>query len=458
MDIIRDDLGQHNSYVFSHVKEPEAESTLGELRFDNLPDPLEINSPPFCTIEQVDNQEGKITIKLEKGGKMRGNISIQTIGKSYHISLFSAPAYFAVISAIDGRGEQAIDVLNRYYGDSRLEWEFRTACRATLQYEAFITTMDELAEYSGQFENVMYRSATGYFAKRIDDRGPQGINSYQMLKDRVDQWNRAENLTQISINDILAEYLGRGWIHNYLTNERERLQDIGFNPTSYDPSWNTIVPASWIAHLLLTEGEDAARDYIKNRLVPHETSYGKLSEKANNANEDRWKSWGDVVAVTGSEAEENFHYATYQYLRFAGTDYHGNAKINPMLYSAATTLTGPLPEFFHQRIRFEEQISLGHEYRRDKNWQAAQEAFQNAKVIATGESVGSYDFDRRKVAQAKKSLGHIEATVLAIDNDIEAAIEKYQTTISDLRRLENDPDVRVQQYIDFLEQERDSML
>ncbi|MFA9427352.1 tetratricopeptide repeat protein [Natronorubrum sp. A-ect3] len=451
--IIDGDLRRDINYSF-HPKEVDSpDSILGDLKLGISLETAEITSPAFVEIHDEKLEKGEITLELKGADNTQGQIQIDTLGEYFRVPLLSGPVYFAVTKANQGEIEVAHDLIQSVYDTTKVEWEFREDCRDTISFDVFLNVMDQLAGHSHHYERILYRSATGYFAKRIDDRGPQQIRLFDVLSERVKKWNQSDQTESIGVDDVLAEYLGRNYVHDYLSNERDSLQGLGFDPIEYDPSWDSIVTAGWIAHLLLTDSEETVREFIRNRPIPKTGSYTDVKNDAKNSNWNRWRAWGNVLPLTVTEAEEEFHYDIYQYLRFAGKDYRGNGKICTLLYAAAAQLTGPLPAFFHQRIRFQELVSLGHDYRRDKNWEDARSAFQNAVTIASGKNVSSYDCDARKVAQATKSLRHTEATMLAIQGKESEAIEHYRSAVTELQQLGDDHNIDVEDHTQFLEGE-----
>lgn len=458
MLIIGGNLKKDIRYRFVPDEFDGRDSITGQIQFTTSFEIAEIRSPSFVVIRDENLDDGEISVRLIDGDKTQGNLRIDVLGDNFQLPLLSAPIYYAVSKVIEDNVETANRVFQDKYEDDKFEWELREDLRDTVPFDSFLTVMDRLASHFHYYKKIMYRSATGYFAKRIDDRGPQQINSYNVLLDRVDKWNESKNTESINVDDVIAEYLGRNWIHHHLSGERNRLRNIGFNPIEYDSSWDSIVHSGWIAHTLLTDGEEAVKEFIRERPVPEKEPYQVLKQNAKSSQRNRWQDWGSVIPVTVREAEEEFHYDLYQYLRFAGRDYRGNAKINPLLYAGAAQLTGPLPAFFHQRITFQQQIAIGHEYRRDRNWQGARSAFENAERVASGETASGYDFDARKVAQAKKSRGHAEATILAIQGKESESVEKYKSTISELHRLGNTHDMPVEKEVEFLKDQMGNQL
>jgi len=456
--IIEGNLRKDINYSFRPKRVDSPNSILGDLVLNVSLETVEITSPPFVEIHNEALEDGKISLELKSADKTQGQIRIDTLGEYFCVPLLSAPVYFAVAKANQNEIEVAHKQIQSVYDVTKVEWEFRKDCRATISFDVFLNVMNLLASHSHHYERILYRSATGYFANRIGDSGPQQIRTFDVLSERVELWNQSDQTVSIGVDDVLAEYLGRNYVHGYLSNERDSLQGLGFDPIENDPSWDSIVTAGWIAHYLLTDSEETVREYIRKRPVPQNEPYSDVKNNADKSNFDRWKEWGNVLPLTVREAEDQFNYDLYQYLRFAAKDYRGNGKICTLLNAAAAQLTGPLPYYFHQRIRFQELVSLGHDYRRDKNWEDARSAFQTAVTIASGENVSSYDYDAQKVAQAKKSLRHVEATILAIQNKETEAIEHYRSGIAELRQLGNNRDVHVDDYIQFLENQIENQL
>lgn len=457
MDVIGGELGRNIRYRFVPESVDDPDTVFGELVITPELELAEIDTPDFVTIVDDDWSDCEISLRLETGEKMSGNLHLSIIGDEYFVPILSASGLFAVIKAEQGLPEIADQTIKDQYDSTRYAWEFRQDCRDTLRFGTFIEVMDSLAGHSDQFDRIMYRSATGYFANRILDPGPQNIKSFEVLKDRIDAWNEKERFPPVSVDDIIAEYLGRGWIHGYLSSERDKLKSIGVDPID-DFQPGSIGLAGWIAHILLTEGEYAAKEFIQELPIPVEKSYSELESDAFDHDEDRWKGWEPVIPVTARRKEEEFHHDVYQYLRFAGLDYRGNAKISPLLHAGAAVLTGPLPFYFQQRVKFQEQISLGHEYRHDVNWDAAKTAFQRAELIATGQAAQKYSFDAPKAAEAKASLAHAEANLLAKDGNKKAVEQKYDSAIEELQGIRDRYGISVSRDISFLQEQREELL
>jgi len=325
---------------------------------------------------------------------------------------------------LSGDIETALETLQQHYG-SKWAWEFRDDCRDTLQFNIYTDLLDTLTKSSDHVSHTQFRSGISYFAKRICDDGPQGISSFEILKERISYWNQKEQLKEVSLPEVIGEKLGRNWYRDEFGGEREKLATIGFNPVTFDPEWKTVVPACWIAHLTLSDGIEAARSFVRNRPVSHTLAYDELKQKAHSADNDRGPAWGAVVAITQEAESDDFRYDGFNYLKQTADEYRGKAKFVPLLYAGAERLAPEhLPSNLYQELEFKQEIAVGHNWRRD--WAKKQEkaAFERAKHIARGSADQAYEFNPFYFVGAEKSLTHATAK---IESDPEIRIEFYES-------------------------------
>lgn len=426
-----------------------------------LSDEVSINRgrlPDFIeSIEQA-KQSREIELTMGTADQTKGSLLVYRDGEELFLPLLSAPVYRAVGKVIDGRVSDALDVLRSQYGPARLGWEFRNDCRDTLSFDAFVRVLNELAIAGDEFSHVQFRSRLGYFAKRIGEGTPQGIHSFEILEERVDAWNQMENLDRVELSEVLSERLCRRWFRDGFGGEREALEKIGFDPTTFDPDWETTLPASWIAHLVMTDSIGAAEDYVRERPTPDRRSYANLKSAAYNADYgERGPAWGAVVSLAVDPRNDDFRFDGYQYLRWTAEEYRGKGKIPPLLFAAARELApAHLKGDQHQRLEFNEKMSIGHAWRRDGAFEQEQEAFEEALAIAEGETRNNYPYSPSLVVKATSSLAHARAR----DTDnVEAAQRQYDSAIKTIKELETEHDVDsrlMKRQLEFLTEERPS--
>lgn len=448
----------HNGvrYEFTPTDIEGPEHITGEIRLSPPVEPDEIDARGFVEIPDADWRAGVVEVRLKAGEKTKESIGVTFDGQTSYLRLLSGPAYYAVHRARSADPETAKEVLEQYYPNGRAEWGFRNDCRDTIQFEAFVEVLDTLAASSGEFSHVQFRSGLGYFAKRIREDVLQGIHSFETLQTRIRRWNATENLKRVSVSEVLGEKLGREWYRSGLGTERQELRQIGFDPTTDDPGWKTVVPACWLSHVVLTEGVEAGKDYVRDRPVPVDDDYGAVKSAAYDANfGKRGPAWGNVVAMSVRPTNDDFRYDAYWYLRWTGEEYRGKAKFSPLLFAgAAEVAPDHLPAHLQQKVDFEEQYSTGHAWRRDSAFEREAAAFGAAKAIASGETETEYEFEPELAIKAEASLAHAEAKVLGSDGKHDERLSRYGRAIDDISNVSEKYDVHenlLDNEISFLE-------
>lgn len=442
--------GEDGPYRFVPELVQSPQRIEGTIHFS--PEAQSINSdyPAFTEVLDENWETGEIKIALTDNDTTADSIEITTDDEHYHIPLLSAPAYYAVTQVLDSDIDGALTTIQRHY-DSRWSWEFRNNCRDTLSFEAYVEIFNSLSGHSDEFRYTQFRSGIGYFAKRIKDTGPQGISSFETLKSRVSRWNESENLKSVSIPEVIGEKLGRNWYRSGLESERTDLLDIGFQPEDFDSEWESVAPACWIAHLVLSEGIEEAANYVRDRPVTGSGSYEELKENASNADKNAGSAWGSVVSRTLQQDTPDFRFDAFNYLKHTADGYRGKAKFQPLLYDGAKRLMPEyLPDHVKQEIEFRREISIGHNWRRDTEFTLEKEAFEKAKQIARGNSKSEYDFNAFLFVDAEKSLAHVTAKSCS---DEERSIKIYESAINHIQRIGDShdvPDWRIQNMTDFL--------
>lgn len=449
MTPISGQLGDVCSYEFCPSDGVDSERIRGKVCFTPAVSPDHVAYPEFVEVKDEDWDKSELQLVVTAGEKTKESIHIRIDGETFLLRVLSAPAYFAVEQTLRGNVGEALPVIQRTY-TRRWAWQFRNDCRDALSFEAFADVLDTLAAESTEFSHTQFRSGIGYFAKRIGDTIPQGISSFETLQQRVRYWNETENLITVSVAEVIGEKLGRDWYRADFGSERSELRRIGFDPLTYDPEWQSVVPACWIAHLILTEGIAAARTYVRNRPLAEPGSYDDLKAAARNANQDSGVAWGAVVAQTLEQPDDDFRYDVFNYLNQMSKEYRGKAKFQPFLYAAALEIAPDhLPPNIHQEVEWNREISIGHNWRRDGAWERAQEAFTAAKEIARGSANRAYDFNAFLFVEAEASLTHATAK-LGSPAD---AVEMYQAGIRSIRRVADNfdvPDWKVEDQVSFL--------
>lgn len=387
---------------------------------------------------------------LTTGEKTQDSIRLVKDDTEAFLPILSGPAYFAVERSLNGNTEEALNTVQQHYG-SRWAWEFRNNCRDTLCFKAYADVLDALAKSSSDFAHTQFRSGIGYFAKRIRSGGPQGISSFETLTERISYWNEKEQLKDVSLPEVIGEKLGRTWYREEYGDERDELVAIGFDPVTFDPEWETVVPACWTAHLVLSEGIEAAQAFIHSRPVPRAGAYDELKQRARAANNDRGTAWGAVVSITQEAESDDFCFDGFNYLKHAADEYHGKAKFRPLLYAGAKELAPDhLPPHLHQELEFKREVAVGHNWRRDGANKREKAAFERAKEIARGSTNQMYEFNAFSFVEAEASLTHATAK---IKSDSEAEAGLYETGIRNIKNIGEQYDVpewKIQQAIEFL--------
>lgn len=447
-------------YVFVPDSADNPDKIDGQIQFSSNINPAEIETKAFIEITDIDWDTNTIDIRLTAGEKTTESIHFNFSDEVYYLRLLSAPAYYAVEKVLEGDPTTAIQVIKKHYKND-FAWEFRTDCRKTINFESFIQILNVLAEFQSEdFSHVQFRSALGYFSNRILEDTPQGIHSYNTLQKRVQHWNDTKNLKQVRMAEVLGQKLGETQYRSGLSTEREELREIGFDPVQYDQEWETIVPACWIAHLLLTEGEHLTKSYIQNRPIPKQGSYDDIELAAKNADfGDRMSAWGNVVSLTILPENDDFAYDTFNYLKWAGQEYRGKGKFQPMLFAAAEEVYPHfLPDSVKQEVQFHKQVSIGHAWRRDSMNEYEAEAFNKARVIATGESSPKYEFRPRYVVDAEASLANAEVKLLDSNNE---EVARYEEAIANIERISQQHDLPkniAEKEIGFLKERKNELV
>lgn len=447
-------------YEFHSNGIDESGDVTGDLKFSPAFTPCEFYEPDFVEIKSTDWSTGVLQIYLTDGnGTTKGSFRLGYNGQSSHIPILSAPAYRTVMYAREGNPEKANSVLGDHYRGSRADWNFRNDCRDTLTFECYVETLDALAGTSGEFDFVQFRSGLGYFAKRILDDIPQGIHSFEVLIDRVERWNRTNNLESVDLPEIIGEKLGRNWYRSGLSSERTELRDIGFPADSYDSDWKTVVPACWIAHIVLTEGGKEAQEYVANRPTASSTRYEELKSAAFEAGfGQRGPAWGRVVSLAGDTNISEFQFVASNYLNWTAKDYRGKSKFQAMLYAAsATLLPDTVPARIKQEAEVNEQLAIGHAWRRDSAFKRAMEAFSRAKDIAQGETQSKFSIQPGYVVEAMANVAHMESKLISGADRQKNQNDRLDEGISDIREYGHEADVEsdiVEHNVKFLEEQK----
>lgn len=444
-------------YEFVPEKIDEPEQVEGELRFSPPVKFNGIRTVDFVDILGSDMDAGIVEIRLNESDSTKKSLHVKYNGGGSHLPLFSGPVYYAVSKVLEGELEGAQRVIYNNYSGYRAEWNFRNDCRDTLQFDDFLLVLNTLSGESDQFSHVQFRSVIGYFAKRILDTVPSAIHSFEELEERIQKWNQAENLKPVDLSEVLGEKLGRDYHRDGLSDERKQLLEIGFDPVSYDPDWSTVVPACWMAHLVLTEGLKPAKEYAEARPTPVEQSYEDLKSAASNAGfGDRGELWGRVVAHPNNE---DFRFDAFNYVRWMAHEYYGKAKLEHLLLGGAKELAPPyLSPTVPQKLVIQKQISIGHYWRRDSAFTKEKEAFEKARNLATGELETGHEPIPDLLVDAEAGLAHARANQRG--GSKEEAVDHYQEAIDEIQRIEKLYDIRpkkIENQMKFLEEQIEKM-
>lgn len=458
MNPISGELAGKLRFRFEENGTPTPDRVEGIFHFPEAPEFSVVSLPSFVESRKIDAQAGRIQVILEAAEGGKDSLRIEVQEREYRIPVVSASVYYSIWKVLTADPDEALQTLSEIYSGSNWAWDFRDACRDVLCFDAYVRVLNTLAGASSDFEHTQFRSGESYFAKRVKDSIPQGIHSFSTLEKRVSKWNNAENLREISIDEVISEKLGRNWYRDGFENERNDLLDIDFEPTSYDPGWKSLAPASWIAHLVLSEGIDQAREFTDQRPVAGSKSYDDLKQSAKSVDSDKAPAWAKVVSRTTEVKNNDFRYDAFNYLFHAAKEYRGKGKFSPMIWAAAAELKpSHLPSYLHQEAKCNEQISIGHNWRRDSDSELAKEAFERAKYIARGLSEESHDFDVRWFVEAESSLIHETAK---LESDPKTKAQIYTNGIKKLERLAQEYDVRDYVFdnnIEFLKSQRESI-
>lgn len=437
------DIGYH-----LRVSSYDPEVVAGTLRFDTPVQVVDSEVPEFVEVEKPVSGRA-VRIRLLEGDDSRGEIVVEADDEEFAVSLPSAPTYTAVKRAIDGDASGALELIDQNYSGYRYGWGFREACKHTICYEAFVTVLDALAGVSDDFSHIQYRSCHGYFAKRIGDTSIQGVHSITDLVERIEKWNGAENLRDVTPETVLAERLGRRWYRDEHGGERETLRSIGADPVEFDHKMGTVFPATWMAHLIVTEGIEAASEYADKFPTPSGIAYDDLKRHASDASYDSCaEEWGRVVSFAASRRSGNVRFGMCQYLKCAAFESRDKTRIEPMLYAAALEAApdevGPDQL---QRLEAQRAISTGHIWRRDSAVEYERRAFSRAVEVSKGGGRSEYTPDPEKFVEALSSLAHS----LARDKEDEASRQCYRDAIQMIERCVEETDLGEQSVEDDIE-------
>jgi len=442
-----DILGEYE-FIPESINGPS--KTHGSIEFSEPTQPDEYDVPSFLDIQGQDWKAGTLQVTLISGEKTQDSIRLVKDDTEDSLPVLSGPAYFAVDHSLSGDIEEVLNTVQQHYG-SRWAWEFRNNCRDTLCFEAYANVLNELAKTSDKFGYAQFRSGIGYFAKRICDGGPQGISSFETLTERIRYWDTKEQLKEVSLPEAVGEKLGRTWYREEFGEERNELVAIGFDPVTFDSEWETVVPACWTAHLVLSEGIEAAKAFINNRPIPRTGTYDELKQSAKAADDGRGPAWGAVVSITQEAESDDFCFDSFNYLKHTADEYYGKAKFRALLYAGAKELApDDLPPHLHQKLEFKQEISIGHNWRRDAALKKEKAAFERAKEIARGSTSQQYEFKPFYFVGAEASLTHATAK---IKSDSESETEVYDIGIQNIKNVDeryNVPEWKIQENIEFL--------
>jgi len=454
MKPISGELDLAGKYKFLPKSIEDTHEIHGNIWFSQPIQPDECDIPSFLEIQEPNWEAGTLHVTLTAGDKTQDSIRLVKNDVEAFLPVLSGPAYFAVEHILNGNTEKALNTVRKHYG-SKWAWEFRRNCRDTLCFKTYADVLNELAKRSDHFSHTQFRSGIGYFAKRIGDDGPQGISSFDSLEKRVSYWNEKEQLKHVSLPEVVGEKLGRTWYREEFGGERDELVTVNFDPATFDTEWETVVPACWIAHLVLSEGVEAARAFVGNRPVSHTDTYEKLKQKAKAKDNNRGPAWGYVVAITPKVESDDFRYDAFNYLKHTAEEYHGKGKFTPLLYAGAKELAPDhLPSYLHQELDVKREIAIGHNWRRDGANKLEQAAFERAKEIARGITNQAYEFNSFHFVDAEASLTHSTAKT---KSDIEAKAELYKIGIRNIAVVGEQYDVpewKIQRTIEFLRERK----
>lgn len=454
MESISGELDLVGRYKFLPKSIEDTHKIHGNIWFSQPTQPDECDVPSFLKIQEPNWEAGTLQVTLTAGEKTQDSIRLVKNDVEAFLPVLSGPAYFAVEHTLNGNTEKALKTVQQHYG-SRWAWEFRNNCRDTLCFKAYADVLNELAKRSDDFSHAQFRSGISYFAKRICDDGPQGISSFDSLKERIRYWNEKEQLKYVSLPEVIGEKIGRTWYREEFGGERDELVAIGFDPVTFDSEWETVVPACWIAHLVLSEGVEAARAFVANRPVSRTDTYEELKQKARAEDNNRGPAWGAVVAITLKVESDDFRFDGFNYLKHTADEYRGKGKFRPLLYAGAKELAPDhLPSHLHQELEFKREVAIGHNWRRDGANKLEQAAFERAKEIARGITNQAYEFNSFHFVDAESSLTHATAKT---KSDIEAEAELYKIGIRNIRTVGEQDDVpewKIQQAIEFLRERK----
>jgi len=458
MKAISGEVDRNLSYSFEPTSIEGPEKISGNLNIESNVLPEIIDTKDIVEIIGSDQNDRRIRVQLRQDAAAQNSILIRHDKQYHYLPLLSAPSFYIVHSLINGNTNQAVSVLEEYY-DKRGTWAFRSDCRDSLCFRAFANVLNQLAGGYTNAKHVQFRSALGYFAKRILDQGPQEIKSFEVLQQRVEYWNSCEYLKQTDVAEVVAERLGRNSYRGGISTEREDLERINYDPIEFDSEWKTVAPAAWLSHLLITQGIIQAEEFAKQRPKSRNQDYETLKDQAFDAGyESRASKWGQVLPVSSAADDGDLRYDIFQYLRWTAEDCRTKGKFVPLLYRGALiALPQNMSAEQEQRLRARQYISIGHNWRRDSASKKEIKSFERAKSIARGASGPGYSFCSNVFVDAEASLIH--AFAKSIDSR-DRRKGTYQVGLRKINRLQNEGVISedlAPKKIEFLQDELNSL-
>lgn len=437
MSTISGKIGQGLSYSFEPTSVEGPETVRGCLKFNSDSLPEVVDTKGIADVLESDEENQAIRLQLARESATQNSIRIQYQEDYHYIPMLSAPSYYIVESLLSGNTDSAVPAFKEYYGGKRSIWELRSDCRDSLGFRPFADVINRLAELFASAEHVQFRTALGYFAKRILEKGPQGIESFETLQQRVEYWNSCEHLTEVNLAEVIAEKLGRNSYRDGISTEREDLDRIGYDPVTFDPEWETVAPAAWLSHMLVTQGVVRAEQFVENRNTPQNIDYNTLKQRAFDAEYgSREQRWGQAMSLAAVTDNADVRYCMYQYLRWTARDCRTKGKFVPLLYRGAVAA---LPQHMsakkEQNLRTKRFINIGHNWRRDVSTQDEIDAFEIAKELARAVTEREYEFSADLFVKAEASLTH--AYGKSVD-DSNRCKNVYQTGINKIIRLSDE--------------------
>jgi hypothetical protein len=434
MSILTGDIQGGIFYKFI-PQDQSSESVQGTLQVSRDIKMIEEHVPEFAQIRPLDEPSSQFELTLTASKTSQKNVHIAIREERSSIPLLSLHPYLAVDAAQRDDPATAAEYVREQYAQSspnKFAWEFRDDCRDAVSFDSYVDVMNTLSGVFDSIDTVTLRSALGYFAKRIGEESIHGIHSISTLRDRINQWNSKSNLPEVDFDEVIVEKLSRRWYREEFGSERDELRSIGFDPVGIDATWDTLIPAGWLAHLVHTDGIPAAKKYAKERSTPTNRSYDELKNNAWDASyNDRGRAWGPVVGLSAQPQNDDFCFDAYNYLKWTAEGYRGKSKLAAMIFAAAETVVpSHMASYHRQQMAFKSQISIGHAWRRDRASERERAAFKRALLIARGEDTTEYEYKPERVIDALSSLAHARA------KDANSPREQRQELQAAIRRIE----------------------